>query len=336
MSSVSIIGAGSWGTALATVAQRAGSQVTLWSRSPDVAYHIAKKGINPRHLSDIQLSPSIVATSDLQEACQGDILVLAVPAQVTREVTTAMAPFIKKESYIVIAAKGIEIGSGKLMSEVIAETLPDCSLSVLSGPTFADEVAKEFPTAATLASENLTTSQWLVQSLSSATFRVYASDDLIGAQIGGAFKNVLAIATGIISGRGMGFNAPAALMTRGLAEIIRLAEAKGGKAETLSGLSGVGDICLTCTSEKSRNMAFGKRLGAGTPLLHALEELDHVVEGIATSKSIRQLSKDLNVDMPIFTTINGILNYGLDLNIAMEELLTRPPTVEFQHTKGEN
>ncbi len=322
MAHLSIIGAGAWGTALATVACRAGSQPTLWSREEEVVEQIARHGENKQFLPGVKLDPFITATNQLSEACKADIIVLAVPAQTIREVTTAMAPYVSSQSYVVCAAKGIELESGLFMSEVIAQTLPGRSVAILSGPTFAKEVALGQPAAATLASPSLQTSQWLARAFHSGTFQIETSDDVIGAQVGGALKNVLAIAVGIVFGRNMGFNAPMVLMTRGLQEMAQVAEAKGGRADTLRGFSGFGDVCLTCTSETSRNRKFGVQLGQGAHATQLMAELDHVVEGAPTSYAIVQLARQLGLKLPIMTAVDKIIRKGAEVNFVLEELFT--------------
>lgn len=329
MTSVSVIGGGSWGTALAMVAQRAGSETTLWVKDRKVAEDIKQQRVNIKRLNHIALDPAIRITAHLEEACRTDIMVVAVPAQAFRHVLLHFAPHIKPDTYIIIASKGIEIESGLLMSEVAQQILPDPVMAILSGPNFADEVALNLPSATTLATPDATTGTWLAHSFNSANFRVYTSQDIIGAQIAGALKNVLAIASGILNGRKLGANACAALITRGLAEITRLALAKGGKPETMLGLTGVGDLCLTCTSEKSRNMLFGKSLGLGLSVQEAQAKLSKIAEGVPTAKASILLAQKLGVELPICTAVDGILHHGLDIDIAIYELLNRPLKPEF-------
>ncbi len=328
MATVGVIGAGAWGTALALVAHRAGSQTMIWGREPEVIENIAKKGENPTRLPGVKFDPMIVSTMDLEEACQANILVVAVPAQYLREVTTAMAPFVPDDSYVVIASKGVEVDSRMLMSEVASQTLPHRPIGILSGPSFADEVANGLPTAVALAAGDLIKSNWLARSFNSKHFRIYPTDDVVGVQIGGALKNVLAIAAGIVEGRKLGNNAHAALVARGLAELTRLAVAKGGRVETLGGLSGIGDICLTCYNDKSRNMRFGKIIGMGKSVQQAIEETEHLTEGVATSKVVMAMAEELAVDLPVCSAVNDILNKGLDVDIVIEDLLSRPIRTE--------
>lgn len=324
MSTVCIIGAGSWGTAIATVVARAGAQPTLWAREQEVVNQIAECGENKQFLPGIKLDPMITATMDLEEVCRANIIVIAVPAQFIRKVTLEMAKYVPKESYLIIAAKGVELDTGLFMSEVIAETLPGRSVAILSGPCFAGEVAQGLPAAATLASESLTTSAWLARSFQNASFQIETSDDVIGAQIGGALKNVLAIAVGILYGRNMGFNAPMVLMTKGLAEMAQIVVAKGGKPETLMGLSGIGDICLTCTSETSRNRSFGVKIGEGVPVAKLMSEFDKVVEGAPTAAAITKLAKEMGLNLPIMSAVDNIVRKGAEVEFMLEELLMQP------------
>ncbi|MBL0941633.1 MAG: NAD(P)-dependent glycerol-3-phosphate dehydrogenase [Alphaproteobacteria bacterium] len=329
MTSVSVMGGGAWGTALAMVAERAGSKTTLWVKDKALALNMQHERVNTNHLAEVLIEPSIQITAQLSEVSQANIMVVAVPAQTLREVLKRFKPYLKPDTYIILASKGIEAGSGLLMSEVAREVISDNVLAILSGPNFADEVARNLPSATTLATEDPTIGTWLAHSFSSLNFRVYTSQDIIGAQIAGALKNVLAIAAGILEGRNMGANAQAALITRGLAEITRLVVAKGGKPETMLGLTGVGDLCLTCTSEKSRNMKFGKSLGLGMSVEDVCANSSKVIEGIPTAKSIVQLADALHVDVPICRAIHGILYQGLDVDTAIAQLLSRPLKPEF-------
>ena len=324
MSTVSIIGAGSWGTAIATVVARAGAQPTLWAREQEVVNQIAGHRENKRFLPGVKLDPMITATTDLVEACKANIIVIAVPAQFVRQATLEMAPHVSKQSYLVVAAKGIELDTGLFMSEVLAETLPGCSVAILSGPSFAGEVAQGMPAAATLASESLTKSSWLAHSFQSASFQIETSDDVVGTQIGGALKNVLAIAVGILYGRNMGFNAPMVLMTKGIAEMAQVVVAKGGRSETLMGMAGIGDICLTCTSETSRNRSFGFKIGSGASAAELMAENDTVVEGASTAVAIAKIAKELGLTLPIMSAVDKIVRKGADVEFVLEELLMQP------------
>ncbi|MBP6985416.1 MAG: NAD(P)-dependent glycerol-3-phosphate dehydrogenase [Alphaproteobacteria bacterium] len=329
MTSLSVIGSGAWGTAIAAAADRAGTKTTIWSKDQPTVQGILETRFNPECFPGHKVSDSIHATTDLAEACQANIIVLAVPAQFVRAVSTQLIDYVQPDSYLVLASKGIEQTTGYLMSEVIAETLPNISLGIISGPSFAEEVFKGQPSAVTLAAENITTSTWLARAFNSPSFRVYASDDIIGSQMGGALKNVLAIASGIVAGYKLGENARAMIITRGLAEIAKLTVAKNGRVETLYGLSGLGDLCLTSTSITSRNYQFGFEIGAGKKVEEAVRSSKYLTEGYYSSRSISKLAKALDVEMPICQAVDEILNHGVTIEDAMRSLMDRPPSVEF-------
>jgi glycerol-3-phosphate dehydrogenase (NAD(P)+) len=329
MTTVSIIGSGAWGTAIAAAADRAGTHTTIWSKDKSTVQGIHATGENPECFKGHKLSPSIVATTDLSLACQANIIVLSVPAQLVRQVSLEIAPLVPEDSYIVVASKGIEQSTGMLMSEILTETLPGRSIGIISGPSFAEEVFLGLPSAVTLAADTITTSSWLSRAFNSPTLRIYASDDIIGAQIGGALKNVIAIASGIVAGSHLGENARAMIITRGLSEISRLAAAKGGKVETLYGLSGLGDICLTCTSPTSRNFKFGIEIGEGKSVKEVLLNSKSLTEGLYTSSTITILAESLGVDMPICKAVDDILNHGAEISEAMNVLMDRPPATEY-------
>jgi glycerol-3-phosphate dehydrogenase (NAD(P)+) len=324
MERISIIGGGAWGTALALTARRAGRRVTLWAHEAEVVEAINRDHANPLFLPGVPLDQHVHATSDLAEVAAADALLLVAPAQHLRRLATALRPHLPAVTPVVICSKGIEETSGALMSEVVAASLPDAPLAVLSGPTFAAEVARGLPTAVTLASEDAALGQRLLAALGTRSFRPYLSDDVIGAEIGGAVKNVLAIACGIVMGRRLGDNARAALITRGLAEMVRLALAKGGRAETLMGLSGLGDLVLTCTSLQSRNHSLGAALGEGRPLHDILAERRSVAEGVTSAAAAAELARRMGVDMPITAAVDAILHHGAAVDSAIEALLARP------------
>jgi len=325
MERVSIIGAGAWGTALAQAARRAGREVTLWAHTPEVAEGVAAHAENRHYLPGLPLDPAIRPTGDLAHAAEaGDILVLATPAQRLRAVAERLDPLVGAEVPVVVAAKGLERGTGKRMTQVLAEALPGRPAAVLSGPTFAGEVARGLPAAATLAAEDAEGAAALVDALGSRGFRLYASTDVVGAQIGGAVKNVVAIAAGIVAGRGLGENARAALVTRGLAEVTRLAVAQGGHAETLSGLSGLGDLTLTCTGIASRNYTLGVALGEGHALADVLAARRSVTEGVHTAAAATGLARQAGVDMPIAEAVHAIVNGEAAVEEAIDGLLARP------------
>ena len=330
MSRVAIIGAGAFGTALACVVRRAGSDAIVWARDPAIADSIASGRGNPVYLPDVALEPGIAATTDLAHALDGAAAVLlVVPSQFLRTATENIAPLLAPGVPVVLCAKGIERGSCAMMTEVVAETLPAAPAAVLSGPTFAREVAAGLPTAITLATADAELGGRLVAMIGSPAFRPYLSDDPVGAEIGGAVKNVIAIACGIMVGRGLGDNARAATMTRGLAEILRLGHKLGGRGETLMGLSGIGDLSLTCNGMLSRNMTLGLALGEGRPLQEILAERRAVTEGVATAASVVELAARHGVDMPIAQAVNRIVNEGADVGATIAEVLARPFRPEF-------
>ena len=322
--SIGIIGGGAWGTALGLVALRAGREPLLWAREPEVVVAINTGHENALFLPGVALDARLGATSELAEAAGRDLLLLAVPAQHLRASAGALAPHLKSGTPVVICAKGIEERTGALLSEVVAEVLPRAPVALLSGPTFAAEVASGRPTAITLAASDGALGQGLVHALGSRTFRPYFTDDVASAQIGGAIKNVIAIACGVVVGRKLGDNARAALITRGLAEMARLALAKGGRSETLMGLSGLGDLTLTCTSLQSRNHSLGVALGAGRKLVDILAERHSVAEGVTTSAAAARLAERLGVEMPIVAAVEAILHRDAAIDAAIESLLSRP------------
>jgi len=323
MQRVGIIGGGAWGTALAAAVRRAGRDVTLWALEPDVVDAINTRHINTLYLPGADLDPAITATRDIARAADADVMLLVVPAQHVRAMAAQLAPHIRANTPVVICAKGIEQGTGALMTDAAA-ALVDTTLMVLSGPSFAGEVAKGLPTALTLATADAARGRAVATAIGSRTLRPYLSNDLIGAQVGGAVKNVLAIACGICEGRNLGANARAALLTRGIAEIVRFAVARGGQRETLMGLSGVGDLVLTATSMQSRNYSLGTALGQGRTLAEVLGARRSVTEGVTTADAVMGLAARLNVDMPICGAVNDILNRDAAIDAVMMALLDRP------------
>jgi glycerol-3-phosphate dehydrogenase (NAD(P)+) len=316
--SAAVIGAGAWGTALAGVAARAGRDVVLYARNAERATQIAATRENPK-LPGVQLAPGIAVTDDLALAAGADIILVATPSQNLREAVTALAPHIGKAKPVIACAKGIERGSHQFMTEVIAETAPEAIPVILSGPSFADDVARGLPTAVTLAARDEELAGHLVQALGSATFRPYHSTDVRGVEIGGAAKNVLAIAAGIVAGRKLGASAQAALTTRGFSELTRLGRACGARAETMMGLSGLGDLILTCASPQSRNFALGLALGRGEP-----RRSDKLAEGEFTAPVLIELAASQHVDMPVSQAVAAILSGAVTIDAAIEGLLTRP------------
>jgi glycerol-3-phosphate dehydrogenase (NAD(P)+) len=329
---VGVIGGGAWGTALAQTARRAGRAVALWAREDEVVAAINRDHTNPLFLPGVALDAAIHGVSDPAEAARdADAVLLAVPAQHLRAVAGALAPLPVP---IVICAKGIEEKTGALLSEVIAAALPQAPLAVLSGPTFAAEVARGLPTAVTLATADASLGQRLVAALGTRSFRPYLGDDVVGVEIGGAIKNVLAIACGIVEGRKLGDNARAALITRGLAEMVRLARAKGGRAETLMGLSGLGDLVLTCTGAQSRNYSLGVAVGEGRALADILAERRSVAEGVTSAAATVALARRLKVEMPIAVAVDAILHRGAAIDEAIAGLLARPFKSEASPAPG--
>ena len=316
--SVAVIGAGAWGTALAGVAARAGREVVLYARDFKSAAHIAAARTNPK-LSGVPLDAAIEVTNDIALAARADIVLVATPAQHLREAVTALAPHLAPGTPVIAAAKGIERGTHKFMTEVIAETAPNAIAAILSGPSFAEDVARGLPTAVTLAAADEKLASALVQALGSATFRPYHTSDVRGVEIGGAAKNVLAIAAGIVVGRKFGASAQAALTTRGFSELMRLGRACGARGDTLSGLSGLGDLVLSCSSPQSRNLALGIALGRGEP-----RPLGKLAEGEFTAPVLIELAASQNVDMPVSNAVAAILSGALSIDDAIENLLTRP------------
>jgi glycerol-3-phosphate dehydrogenase (NAD(P)+) len=321
---VGVIGAGAWGTALAVTAQRAGRDVVIQAHEEDVANAINQAHENSYFLPGIQLDKCIRATTDLSEIAACDAVLLAMPAQFLRAVTNKMAALWRANVPAVICAKGIEQKTGALLSEIATQTLPGVALAVLSGPTFAVEVAMGLPTAVTLASKDADTVAALSKAISTPTFRAYRSNDIIGVELGGAIKNVLAIGCGIIEGRKLGDNARAAFTTRGLAEIARMAAAKGADPGTMLGLSGLGDLTLTCNAMQSRNFSLGVALGQGQALGDILVKRSSVAEGVFTASSAVQLAKALNVDTPLCTAMDSILNNNANIDQTIQNLLARP------------
>lgn len=329
MPRISVIGGGAWGTALACVARRAGHEAVMWVREPEVAESINANLGNPIFLPDVALEPDIVATTDLSSSITNtDAILLVVPSQFLRRVVESLRPGLPSDVPLVVCAKGIEQGTCSLMTEVVEESSGGQNIAILSGPTFAREVASGLPTAVTLACANAELGENLIELLGGERFRPYLSDDLIGAEIGGAIKNVLAIACGIVTGKAFGDNARAALITRGLAEMVRLGLAKGAKFETMMGLSGLGDLTLTCNGPQSRNMSLGMAIGKGKTLKDILSERRSVAEGVDTSRSVIALAKSLNVEMPICNAVNRILHQEENVDDVIRDLLRRPFRVE--------
>ncbi len=319
---IAVLGAGAWGSALANLAAQAGHSVTLWARDPAKAAAMQQSRESPR-LPGARLHERVEVTGSFADAARADAILLVVPAQALRSVASKLN---KLDGTPVIAcAKGIERGSLKFMTEVIAEAAPNAAPAILSGPSFAADVARGLPTAVTLAARDEGSASTLARALGSPTFRLYHSTDMRGVEIGGAAKNVLAIAAGIVVGRGLGASAAAALTTRGFAELSRFGQALGARPETLTGLAGLGDLILTCSSPQSRNFSLGVALGQGKP--EALRG-DKLAEGAATAPALVEMAKKMNIDMPIAAAVAAVLDGQLSVDQATESLLTRPLRAE--------
>jgi glycerol-3-phosphate dehydrogenase (NAD(P)+) len=324
MRTAGVIGGGAWGTALAQVCARAGLTPTLWAREADVVASVNASHENTSFLPGIELDPAIRATGDLADLAGSDLVLAVAPAQHLRAALTAFAPHARDGLAILLCAKGVEQGTLKLMTEVLAETVPQARPAVLSGPSFAGEVARGLPTAVTLACPDPGCAEELAEAIATPTFRPYFATDMVGAEAGGAIKNVLAIACGIVEGRGLGRSAHAALITRGFSELTRIAVALGGQAETVAGLCGLGDLVLTCSSPQSRNMSVGLALGRGQTLDEALSGKLSVAEGVASAPAVRQLVKKLGVEAPICEATAAILAGEAGVDDAIRGLLSRP------------
>lgn len=329
ITSCGVIGAGAWGTALAQVCARAGLSVTLWAREPEVAQDIADTRQNSRFLPGVTLDDAIDITTDLADLSPWDIVLAAPPAQHMRATLRQFNEVARDGLPVILCSKGVEQGTLALMTQVLSETVPHSMPAVLSGPSFAGEVAMGLPTAVTLACDDEDLGATLVQTLATPTFRPYLSRDMIGAEAGGAIKNVLAIACGIVEGKGLGRSAHAALVTRGFAEMTRLAVASGAEAETMAGLCGLGDLVLTCSSAQSRNMSLGLALGRGQSLDEALAGKLSVAEGVASAPAVRALARRLDVEVPISEAVAAILAGEVGVDEAIGGLLSRPLKTEF-------
>ena len=318
---IAVCGGGAWGTALAQTCARAGRDVTLWEYDADNAEHLAEKR-ESRFLPGVRLEDAIKITRDLNQAARADAILLVVPAQALRSVATSLGQSIAERTPLIACAKGIERGSHKFMTEIIAECAPSAVPAILSGPSFAADVARGLPTAVTIATADSTLASALAGAISSGTFRPYHSTDVRGVELGGATKNVLAIAAGIVTGRGIGASALAAMTTRGFAELVRFGKACGAKTATMMGLSGLGDLILTCSSPQSRNFSCGIALGKGEPPDSAAH--GKLAEGIFTAPVLLEMAREKNVEMPISAAVAAVLANKLSVDEAIESLLTRP------------
>ena len=326
MTAIAVLGAGAWGTALATVAARAGHPVILWGRDQDVMAAMAKTRENARHLPGVPLAAAVRPTAELGASSDADLILAAVPSQALRPTLLAVAPMLRRGAPVVVCAKGLERGSGLLLSHVVRSVLTESPPAVLSGPSFAADVGRGLPTAVTLAAETLSQAAAIASVLATPEFRLYQSDDLVGVEIGGAVKNVLAIACGIAQGRGLGASAVAALTARAFAELSRYGRACGARPDTLGGLSGLGDLVLTCCSTQSRNFSVGRALGQGADLAAACA--GRLAEGVHTAPVLLAEARERGVRMPIVESVDAILGGRVTVDGAIEALLARPAGAE--------
>jgi glycerol-3-phosphate dehydrogenase (NAD(P)+) len=324
--SLVVLGAGAWGTALANLAATNGGRVALWARDPAQAEAIARERENRRHLPDVRLAASIKPVSDIACVADADLVLAAVPTQAFRDVARAARPFAQAGVPWVICAKGIERGSKRFLDDVLDEELPDAIPAILSGPSFAADVARGLPTAVTVAAREESVAQEIAQRLATPSFRLYRSTDIRGVEIGGSAKNVLAIACGIAKGAGLGASAGAAVIARGFAELMRFGAALHARPETLMGLSGLGDVVLSCSSEQSRNFSYGLALGRGQTAQTAAH--GHLVEGAFTAPVLVELARDAGVEMPISECVARVIAGELQIAGAIEALLQRPQKSE--------
>ncbi|MEP2706331.1 MAG: NAD(P)H-dependent glycerol-3-phosphate dehydrogenase [Roseibium sp.] len=324
INTIGVIGGGAWGTSLALTAARACRDVRLWARDPGTVSDIRCQNQNQRYLPGITFDEDLNATTSLDDVADADAILLVTPAQTTRAILADLKQTGKVRGPVVLCAKGIEQSSGKLLSKVLNEELPGIEPAVLSGPSFADDVARGLPTAVTIAANSAKTALSLCEALQSPCFRPYASIDILGAQIGGALKNVLAIACGAVVGRKLGASAQAALTARGFAELSRLGAAMGAQSETLTGLSGLGDLVLTCSSSQSRNFSFGLRLGEGFKASELIAAGGKLAEGAYSARVAVKLAEKYEVDVPICQTVARMIDEGQSIDDALNTLMARP------------
>lgn len=324
MSKIAILGAGSFGVALARLLAKKDNEVYLWSFFEDEAKMLREEREHKDKLPNVKIPDSVVCTSDVKLTLQdAEIVVMVVPSHVIRATSKTIFKYIKKDTIIVCCSKGIEQGTDMILTQVIKQEIPQCRVGVLSGPTHAEEVARDIPTAIVATSEDMEVAEKIQDVFMTEDFRVYTNTDVVGVELGGALKNIIALCAGIVDGLGLGDNTKAALMTRGMAEIVRLGEAMGAKKGTFLGLTGIGDLIVTCTSMHSRNRRAGILIGQGKTKDEAVKEVKMVVEGITTSKGAYELAKKLNISMPITEKAYSVLFNGEDPKTAVYELMNR-------------
>lgn len=324
MHKIGVIGAGAWGTALSQALASSGRDVVMWARENEVVNSINNDRENALYLKGTTLNKNIMATNKLEQACDVDVILIVTPAQYIRSTLEKIKPYLEDGKPFIICSKGVEKETGYLMSEVAEEVIPNGNIGILTGPTFASEVAKGLPCAVTIAMKNKDSGEMVIEALGSPTLRTYLTDDLVGTQIGGAVKNVIAIACGVIEGKRMGESARCALVTRGLTEIGRLAKAMGAQKETLMGMCGVGDLMLTASSMQSRNFSLGVALGEGKSLDEILEDRIAVTEGVHTAKALMVMARDNAVDMPISKAVYELLYEDITIDDIIQKTLNRP------------
>lgn len=332
---ISIIGAGGWGTALALLLAENRAQVRLWAHNPAVVEELVSRRTNETYLAGVRLPPNVYATGKLEETLDAELILIVTPSKALREVATNLAALGPSASAVLISCtKGIEHDSGKLMSQVLEEILPKNRVGVLSGPNHAEEVAQRIPAAGVIGSRHADLLQPLQKAFSLPTFRAYTSDDVTGIQLGGALKNIFAIAAGVSDGFNMGDNAKAGLVTRSLAEMMRLGVALGGRRETFFGLSGVGDLMVTCFSRHSRNRKVGERMGRGESPKQVQDSMQMVAEGVPTALSAWQCARKFGIEAPITSEVHAVLYENKPPHEAMWELLGRPPRAEADKSRA--
>ena len=333
MKRIAVIGAGSWGTALGIVATRAGHQVRFWSRNPEVVTSINRDRVNLSYLPEAHIPDGISASENIADALNDtQLVIIAMPSHATRAVLESMSGALPANAILVSATKGIEIATGKRISQLVAEVLGELlspRFVCLSGPSFAKEVVAQHPTAIVAAGDNADAAATVQSALSTEYLRIYTNDDVVGTELGGSVKNVMAIAAGMVAGLGFGSNSVAALITRGLAEMSRLALAEGAKLETMMGLAGLGDLVLTCTGSLSRNRFVGQELGKGRALAEITAGMREVAEGVKTTQALKQLSNRVGVEMPIAAEVYAVLYEGKSARAAATALMSRPLREEF-------